>query len=63
MSTAATPQSIDVTQLGRELPKLARHGQRIEEQQPLPLVDRVGRHVLAPRLGRPPLWVRCLPVP
>src|SRR6266849_1346489 len=48
---------------GREVPKLARHGQRIEEQQPLPVVDRVGRHVLAPRLGRPPLRVRCLPVP
>jgi len=24
---------------GRELPKLARHGQRIEEQQPLPAED------------------------
>src|SRR5205809_8005106 len=48
---------------GREVPKLARHGQRIEEQQPLPLVDRVGRHVLAPRLARSPLRVRRLPVP
>src|SRR5438067_507672 len=43
--------------------QLARHGERIEEQQPLPVVDRVGRHVLAPRLGRPPLRVRCLPMP
>ena len=45
------------------VPEFARHGQRIEEQQPLSVVDRVGRHVLAPRLGRPPLRVGCLPVP
>ncbi len=48
---------------GRDVHKLARHGERIEEQQPLPVVDRVGRNVLAPRLGRLPLRVRCLPVP
>ena len=30
---------------------------------PLPVVDRVGRHVLAPGLARPPVRVRCLPVP
>jgi hypothetical protein len=49
--------------LGRELLELARHGQRIEQKQALAVVDRVRRHTLAPRLGRPPLGVRRLPVP
>src|SRR5205809_3909556 len=36
---------------GREVPKLARHGQRIEEQQPLPVVDRIGRDRKSTRLN------------
>src|SRR5206468_7581993 len=32
-------------------------------QQPLSVVDRIGRHVLAPGLGRPPVRVGRLPVP
>ena len=46
-----------------EANELARHGERVEEQQLLTVVDRVGRHVLAPGLGRLPLRVWCLPVP
>ena len=48
---------------GGEVHELARHGQRIEEQQLLTVVDRVGGNVLAPRLGRLPLRMWCLPVP
>ena len=49
--------------LGRELLDLARRGDRVEEQQALAVVDRAGGDVLIPRLARPPIPVRCLPVP
>ncbi len=42
---------------------LAGNRQRVKEQQPLPVVDRVRRDVLAPRRARLPLGVRRLPVP
>ena len=49
--------------LGRERLELARHAKRVEQQQSLAVVDRVGRDVLVPRLGRLPLRMWCLPVP
>jgi hypothetical protein len=49
--------------LGRERLDLARHAQRVEEQHVFVVDDRVGRDVLVPGLGRPPLRMGCLPVP
>ena len=49
--------------LGRELLDLARRGDRVEEQQALAVVDRVGGDVPIPRLARLPARVRRLPVP
>ena len=48
---------------GREFLDLARHAQRVEQQQAFVVVDRVGRDVLVPRLARPPLRMRRLSVP
>ena len=50
---------------GRELVDQARRSQWIEQQQPLAVVDRVGRDLRAPALGvrRRPLGMRRLPVP
>src|SRR5688572_26562854 len=48
---------------GCELVDLARWGQRVEQQQTLAVVDRVGRDHLVPLLSRLPVRVRCLPVP
>ena len=48
---------------GRELVDQARRSQRIEEQQPLAVVDRVGRDHLAPVRFRLPVRMRRLPVP
>ena len=39
--------------LGRERLDLARHAQRVEQQQVFVVVDRVGRDVRVPRLARP----------
>jgi hypothetical protein len=47
----------------RERQQLVRHGQRIEKQQALAVVDRVRRHLLRPSLARRPIRVRRLPVP
>jgi hypothetical protein len=44
--------------VGCELEDLARHGQRVEEEQTPSLVDRTRRHVLRPPLARPPFRVR-----
>jgi hypothetical protein len=49
--------------LGGELEELPRHGQRIEEQQPRAVVDRIGRHLLRPPLIRRPVGMRSPPVP
>jgi hypothetical protein len=49
--------------VGRELDELLRHGERVEEQQVLAVVVRIGRHLSAPRLVRRPVRVGCLPVP
>jgi hypothetical protein len=52
---------------GRELLDLARQGQRVEQQQTVTVLDCVGGDLLAVPLeravSRPPLRVRCLPVP
>ena len=49
--------------LGRQHLDLARHAQRVEQQQAFVVVDRVGRNVLVPRLARAPVRMGCLPVP
>lgn len=48
---------------GRELVDLARRGQRVEQQQTVAVVDRIGRDHLVPILSRLPVGMRCLPVP
>jgi hypothetical protein len=49
--------------VGHERLDLGRRRHRIEEQQALAVVDRVGRDVLIPGLGRTPIRMRRLPVP
>lgn len=49
--------------VGYEFFDLARHRQRVEEQQALAVVDRVGRDLRAPRLTRCPVRMPGLPVP
>src|SRR2546425_10471381 len=49
--------------LGSTLLDLAGHGERVEEEQPLALVDRVARDVPVPRLALRPVGMRRLPVP
>jgi hypothetical protein len=46
--------------LGRELVDLARRSDRVEQEEAVAVVDRVGRNHLVPRLARLPLRVRCL---
>jgi hypothetical protein len=48
---------------GRELHELARRVKRVEEQQTVAVVDRVGGNLLLPRLTRLPVRMRRLPVP
>ena len=49
--------------LGREREDLFGHGQRVEEEQLLPVVEGVRRNRLRPPLVVRPLGVRRLPVP
>ena len=49
--------------LPREREKRVGHSERVEEQQPLAVVDRVRRDLLRPALVRRPIRVRRLPVP
>jgi hypothetical protein len=49
--------------VGRELEDVVRHGQWVEQEHASPLVDRVRRHLLWPRLAWLPVRVRRLPVP
>ena len=49
--------------LSRERLDLARHAQRVEQQQAVVVDDRIGRDVRVPRLALPPPGVICLPVP
>jgi len=49
--------------VAREPLDLARRGDRVEEQQALAVVDRIGRDLRPPRLARFPFRVRRLPVP
>jgi hypothetical protein len=53
----------DQLAVGREPQDLARHGERIKEEQTRPVVDRVRRNFAAPRFARRPVGMRCLPVP
>jgi hypothetical protein len=48
---------------GRKLVDLARRRERVEEQQALAVVDRIGRDHLLPGLTCRPVRVRRLPVP
>jgi hypothetical protein len=47
----------------REREEHIRHGERVEQEQALAVVDRGRGHLLRPPLPRCPLWVRRLPVP